>query len=510
MVFEFLFERRLIPNRTLFEVLPDDILIIILRKAFVLHKDALVWKFEPFSRMAPYLLRTVSFSDDTNKDEDLSIARIGTKDKDFMSKLKTYGSVFETLEIDSSYVFDESDARVLKSLCKQKCTLQVAFKNNSDITLEKNIMPVLETLGASFGRINIVRPLHGIDEFLDENSVNIRNMLLNFSFENLKSFQYTGQDLEPVSGVLLWKKLGGILEEISVQVYKGKTWCRLLTQIGTHCRNLRIIDVDNPFDDIEMTQEIYVDFLSSYGNNLVQANLVFSQFINQPQWRTERILSKLVNSCANFRCNWHEFDEEVPDFHRVDILGKHIQSLRLHAFRSNAEQKHLSMRNCTSMKELTISSDPGSLSCESFQDVFDGFPGDYNQLEILTFHNVLYGANFLDVLNSSKISHLKHLKMYSLTMSTSTLGALGTFIDNNQKLESIFLVEHASESSQDTLEIVAKLVSLAETCKNLKKIEVYFVHRNMPQVVEMQRCCTRLRLYLVAYTFAFSDSHIKN
>lgn len=512
MVFVYLLRQNLMCNRSFFQVLPDDVLIIILRRALALSKSDLIWKYEPFSRMALYLFRTISFSDHANNGGDLSRVRIGKNDRDFDPILSTCASVFDTLEIDSSRAFYESDARRLKFLCKPQCTLHVAFHSNSGIISEENVRPVMRILGAFFARIKVVRPLHGMDENLHENGRHIRNLLLNYSFDNLKSFQYTAQDLTPLLGRTLWRKLGVSLEEISMQVRMGKKWCELLAQIGTHCRHLKVIDLDNPFDDPEMTEESYVDLLSSYGDNLLKANLVFDQFINQPQWRKEPALSKLVNICPNLRFNWKECDEDVPNFHRLDTLGKHVESLRLHSFRTNPGQKHLTMRKCSSLKELIISSDPGSLSCELFQDIFAGFPDAYNHLERLTFYNVIYTGLYLDILVSSNISHLKQLKIYSLVMNSSILNDLSKFIRNNPQLESIFLVEHPSEQIKyrNTLDIVAQVVSEAEKCKKLKELNVFFVNRNMPQTEEMKSCCNRLRLSLVAYTFGFSDSQMRS
>lgn len=76
MVFGYFFKHTRMPNRSFFQVLPDDVLIIILRKKSGFFSDALLWKFAPFFRIASYLLRTISFADDESNQNSVLVRKI--------------------------------------------------------------------------------------------------------------------------------------------------------------------------------------------------------------------------------------------------------------------------------------------------------------------------------------------------------------------------------------------------------------------------------------------------
>lgn len=119
-------------------------------------------------------------------------------------------------------------------------------------------------------------------------------------------------------------------------------WKHALNEIRENCPRLSAITLTDPLNDSEVTQDIYVDFLSSYGTQLVKAEV---------HRLNEENLGKIAVACQNLRCFQYENENR---FGRIHLLGHRIKALVLHLKSvDSTEPVSSALSRCTSLEKLT-------------------------------------------------------------------------------------------------------------------------------------------------------------
>lgn len=502
-------------NRNLLDDLPDDMLVNII-KAFPNYshsKPVDFWTSTPFSRAVPLLFRNLilwSSNDGISFNFGRNSVFLGGK-ADYQVMLGVCGRVFDGLEICSNYVgnFEIKDMEVLESYFKDATTLSFEF-NYSDVT--GNIELILAASRLFGRRIEHLKIQCAYDELMNPYKRLARAKVLDsivHSFTKLKSLDYTDQDLTPLSR--LWAKIGRTLKKVDISVQEPTVcdenvdvtgqWRKCLADVQSQCPNLESISINDPLKDPEVNAENCIRFFTSYGEQLLDANLSFLWKTN-PTTIDPAKLREIPVLCKNLRCAWRE---ERNFFDRVEALGRIVMSLDLEICGfENWESLISALNTCESLEELTFA---------IFEDEGDEFPVDlFRQLfaSQLTHLSKLYishltTTNHLKVLITENIpSGLQVLHLNKV--ETPAVKLLPRLIEANPNLKEIDVEEDPTEPEptvEDTLEIVQDLVETFMKCKELQKIFMEFPEREMPLSEDMKNTFVRMRLRKVHYEFIF-------
>ncbi len=144
---------------------------------------------------------------------------------------------------------------------------------------------------------------------------------------SLRRFRYTGASVRTL--LTFWPFVGGTLEAVCIETLDAN-WIPTIASISACCRQLKSIELDNPFSDVLISEAIYRDFLISYGAQLREVDV---------KCLSADSLRLVAEACPNMRCTMYEMENEVD---RISNLGKNLHTLFI---RIDNEE------NCTALSE---------------------------------------------------------------------------------------------------------------------------------------------------------------
>jgi len=495
--------------------IPDDMLVNIIKSfpQYSPSKPVDFWISTPFSRAVPLLFRNIilwsSFDGISFNFGRNSIYLGGTAD--YQAMLGVCGRIFQGLEISSNYAgnFEIKDMETLESYFKDATALSFEF-NYSDKT--GNIELILAASRIFGRRIERLKIQCAYEEMMNPYKRLARTKVLDaivHSFTKLKSLDYTDQDLTPLSR--LWGKIGCTLSKIEVSVQETAIcdedvditgqWRKFLADVRGHCPNLESISINDPLKDPHVNAEDCIRFLTSYGEQLLEANLGFLWKTNPGTVDPEK-LKRIPQLCKNLQCVWRE---ERNYFDRVEALGRILKSLDLEIYGfENWESLISAMNTCVSLEELTLA---------LFEEEDDDFPIDhFRQLfsSQLPFLSKLYishrtSSEHLKVLISKNVPNALQ-ELHLNRVETPAVKLIPRLIEANPFLKEIDIEEYPTEPEpaiEDTLKILQDLVETFMKCGELLKIYMEFPEREMPLPEDMRNTFVRMRLRKVHYEFVF-------
>ncbi len=290
----------------------------------------------------------------------------------------------------------------------------------------------------------------------------------------LKILNCTGPYIQSLNRA--WRYLGKSLvqvdiiattEELDETADEGSVWSACMDQLQLHCRKLMSIHMYSPImDDAEVSEERYVSFLTSYGDQLLTAWLDLS-FLSSSS--CERIAEMCGNLQAEVGCN-------VQNFGRLAALNKTAYSVYF-SLEEIEDWSPLSevMERIQSVTELTV--DPGryfsanaSVPEEFIENMFTPTLGSLNTLLILHFMS----PHCLSYITEST-SNLVDIRLGFATLETVDMSQL---VQANRFLKRA-LIREETEVRHDTRtakKIASNLISTFASAPEMENIEIRFFY----------------------------------
>ena len=295
------------------------------------------------------------------------------------------------------------------------------------------------------------------------------------TFPQLKILSYTGPNIRSLNRA--WRYLGKSLEQIEItsekedhndDVHDASHWAACINQLQLHCRKLASIVLLCPLeDDAELSEERFVSFLTSYGDQLIAAWIDLDRLRSSS---CRRIARKCRNLQAQVACG-------VKHFKRLAALNKRVHNVYF-SLEVVQDWSPLSatMQSIQSVSALTI--DPNG-----------SYPADASvPKEFIRnmFSPKLSSLYYLDIARFMPLRCLSHI-----TESTSRLEDIRLIFPTLENLDLILLVQanpllkrafigegtKVEHDEMIAVETATDLVSTLASAQKMETIEIRFFYR---------------------------------
>lgn len=332
--------------------------------------------------------------------------------------------------------------------------------------------------------------------------------LLRVFAPSLKSFHYTGSYVRYFED--FWEVVGDSLEEVRIVDFPDcgfyAEWEQCIRKLKINCRKLTTICMSNGYGRpiLEERERNFVDFICSYGPQLLQTNL--------HSWLGEESLVRIARECPNVRCN---FVHERGGGHKFAVLSNRLHSLNCDYTHQALDDDYKwtvlsdAMKKCVSLVTLRVAVFGLTFTSECIKAFL---PKHMHSLESLTLHarydrgthedsfaHVATVTNNLRVLNIGVWAAVSPASVRAICVSNRYLHTIA--IRNIRALN-----ETPAFISPATLEEFIRAVLV---CKDLRLLEIGFLGKwSLDSETELREIFWPLRS--VSISIKFSNGHFHN
>jgi len=321
---------------------------------------------------------------------------------------------------------------------------------------------------------------------------------------SLKVFNFCGTTLKNLD--TLWELIGGSLEEVELIVGVNVGWKESMAKLRLHCQNLTSINLLNPLDDPMVTEAYFLDFLLSYGKQLLKTDLNLLGIES---------CERIADGCANVRCT---VESDGCDFSRISILHNRLETLWLNLDLgivtedgNNWEALHTAMKSCTSLLRLTVFHDDDLCVPFPHDCIRAIFPIQMHVIQSIVLGSVVKSHSLMYI--ASVTSQLRALQVTCLLpISPAAFSAICT---RNARLEFVKISEISADGAvfqssdagdTDTRQVVGDFVEAFLMCPALRRFVLDIPYRNSPTEEELRNLCVPFRLGSVFFEFIFRQN----
>ena len=474
---------------TFFDTLPADGLAAVLRhyaksgraRASKLHQ--LLFAAEsPFSRALPACFSSLRLCNATRCDVLGGELKLDPCDElDVMRVLGWCGRVFDSVVFGDYYGDRSIDIEhVIGRFVRPGAELKILLSMHRNVELEHMAIEAMKAVG---GSVHVVMPN--------------RAMIQRFTqWQQLRRFSWRGNDASVLSK--LWPCVGHTLEEVQLfcPVYSENTWGACLRLLQTHCRGLTSIRLQDPLEDSEVTEDMYAEFLMSYGERLRHAAFYSNAL-------SAAFFQRVGTRCTKLRCL---VEEDRNRFERIAALHTMIDELELTLYEMNDTSAMAeAMACCQNLVSLRVMRHERIWSPMNDDYIHALFESKLSWLERLHVYCILYPSSLR--LIAAGTSNLRVVGLQFLTLAPE-LDEFRELANANPLLEQVTIEEKSEDDlpNMNVVRVVEGLLDAFQGCRMLKCLRMYFYSTKLPEGNALLDVCSKYRIRPFDIKISFRDT----
>ena len=452
----------------------------------------------PFRRVAPLIVKTIHLHHQyhVRLHPLRGLLQFGRKDEleKVRAALRSCGEGVRTVDLHSSnrdQLFDLDSiayAKLIVENCPNVEKLILRGEDDNDDTRD-TIESFVTVFASKIRSLEFRARRFPIDVLAIVGSTAIQNLQ---SAKLLRQFSYSGDSLGHLNE--LWGAVGEQLESIHIRYNRRSDWPATIASIQEHCRNLQVCMLHNPLVQDGVKEEVFADFICSFGTSLKYAHL---HSLN------EKECLRISQRCPNLRC---EFAEKRHNFVRLFTLGDKIDKLHLRVNpKASWEKLSNAISHCTSLTTLKVHRKPSRFSAFPMlpsECVEALFASPRPHLEHLVMRGVIADAT-LDLL-AQNTGNLRSLVLdFSMTHLWDPLTVLPRLVIVNRLLERVEFYDECYRSQKESAKYLLVCVTVFGHFRALRHLKILCPLSTRPDVGLMRALALQLEHNQVEFEFAF-------
>ena len=477
---------------TFFDAIPADELTAIVQhcakgdRARLRDVHSLLFASESaLSRALPICFNTLRIGSITKCDVlkgEITVNVLDEDSGDVMRVLRCCGRVFDTV-IFGDYKGGEPRidiGRVIEEFVEECAELRLLLTAERNSSLENRTIEAMTRIG---GRLHVVLPTMEVIDRIG-------------TWSKLKRFTWRGNDTAVLN--TLWRRVGDTLEEVELlcPVYSEKTWAESLNLLQTHCRKLTRIVLQDPMEDSGVTEEMYGQFLTSYGEQLRYVSFCSNGL-------SCKFYEYVAKHCTRLRCG---IDEDRNRFELVAALGNIVEglSLRLYEMNDTSAMADAILR-CRHIVKLDVLRHDHTWLPMNVEYIEALFASRLRWLRALSIHCIVDRSSLKHIANGT--CNLRTINLTFLTLTTR-LDEFREIANANALLEHVTIEEvcENDEANGQVVEVIEELLDVFEKCRRLEYMKLYFYATKLPVGCELRNVCSKYRLRTFNINISFRDA----
>ena len=263
--------------------------------------------------------------------------------------------------------------------------------------------------------------------------------------------------------ISLLEASGRTLEELDISITPAGDSVEIMDAIRNHCKNLKVIHIENAEDVINMIGQVSYSFLiRGYGSQLKKTTM---------NGLDSEHLVEVVNTCTNLELTVGWSSNESVDWRRLHDLGLRVVNLRLPAGFWYGDEYPEAFERCSSLRELTIAGildgQRSEIADKMIETVFS--PSRFPKLEFLCVEEFIMNERNMCLIASCA----KNLKFagFERFEADSPVSAFELIANSYRHLKEVtigpYVPRPADESAEAALESLSELVKMFRKCPTL-------------------------------------------
>ncbi len=484
-----------------FDTLPDDVLARVakLARSRINYVSLLFDQVSPFRRVSPSLFKTLHLNDTRRLNFDIARGIIecgrGRDWKQMKRLIRICGPHITRVELHSASLLQPIGpyAHAIRRACPNVTALCLRGEDGEDFsnrTVEDFIIEfhgMVVTLDLRLARKYDLEPAGIVGE-------NALDHVATFEKHRIKSFTYRGDSAGHL--VPFFYAVRATLEEVHIEFLRYGNWNDTIIALRDHCRELKVIMLDNPLRGSMVSEELFASLFLSYGGQLQRA-LLHSLGVEH----CRQIAARCVNLHAEVIEKRHQFD-------RLSALGQRIDSLFLRVKSGDKCWRVLgkAMKSCSNITTLKIYRKqdliPGTTHTIRDECIKRMFSRPMPRLERLTVSGIHWNFS-LDYI-AKHTCQLREFRLLRLSFLSISYPAFFRLVENNPFLEVVQIDDEESRRKEsETNHKIWNLFQVIKQCKRLQSFELQASCSVPPDQGLLNAICLQLNNERVRYSFVF-------